>query len=43
VVTCAGVVYLLGKDAGNKIQINGAISGIREISGVKEVVNLIKF
>ncbi len=43
VVTCAGVVYLLGKDAGDKIQINGAINGIREISGVKDVVNLIKF
>lgn len=43
VVTCAGTVYLLGKDAGNKVQIHGAIDGIREISGVKEVVNLIKF
>ncbi len=43
VVTCAGVVYLLGKDAGSKVQINGAIRGIRDISGVKGVVDLIKF
>jgi osmotically-inducible protein OsmY len=43
VVTCAGVVYLLGKDAGSKVQVNGAIDGIRQISGVKDVVDLITF
>lgn len=43
VVTCAGVVYLLGANAGKKHQIKGAITGIRQIDGVKNVVNLIKF
>ncbi|HMT03097.1 MAG TPA: BON domain-containing protein, partial [Burkholderiales bacterium] len=42
VVTCAGVVYLLGKDAGDSTQINGAIEGIKQIDGVKLVVNLIQ-
>lgn len=42
VVSCAGVVYLLGgRKAGNTKQINGAIKGIKEISGVKNVINLI--
>lgn len=41
VVTCNGVVYLMGAKAGNSTQINGAISGIREIDGVKNVINLI--
>ena len=43
VVTCAGTVYLLGKDAGSKVQVDGAIDGIRTISGVKKVVDLIRF
>lgn len=43
VVTCAGVVYLLGSKAGEKVQVDGAISGIKQISGVKNVVDLIKF
>ncbi len=43
VVTCAGVVYLLGAHAGKKQQIQGAIEGIRQISGVKNVVDLIKY
>lgn len=42
VVTCAGVVYLMGKDAGDPVQVNGAIEGISQISGVKNVVNLIQ-
>lgn len=42
VVTCEGVVYLLGKDAGKSVQINSAIEGIRQIDGVKSVVNLIQ-
>ena len=42
VVTCAGVVYLLGQNAGDKVQIDGAIDGIKQISGVKSVVNLIQ-
>lgn len=41
VVTCNGVVYLMGAKAGNSTQISGAISGIKEIDGVKNVVNLI--
>ena len=41
VVTCAGVVYLLGKNAGDQVQLGGAIQGIRHIDGVKKVVNLI--
>jgi osmotically-inducible protein OsmY len=43
VVTCAGVVYLLGNHAGDKVQVGGAIQGIRQINGVKQVVNLIHF
>lgn len=43
VVTCAGVVYLLGQNAGDKVQVDGAIDGIQQIDGVKNVVNLIKF
>ncbi|MBP9742087.1 MAG: BON domain-containing protein [Burkholderiales bacterium] len=42
VVTCAGVVYLLGQNAGRREQLDAAISGIRQISGVKNVVNLIR-
>ncbi|MCX8515000.1 MAG: BON domain-containing protein [Burkholderiales bacterium] len=42
VVTCSGVVYLLGRNAGEKYQIKGAISGIKQIDGVKAVINLIK-
>ena len=42
VVTCAGVVYLLGKNAGDSVQIGGAIQGIRHIDGVKKVVNHIQ-
>ncbi len=41
VVTCNGVVYLLGKKSGDPVQINGAIEGIRQIDGVKNVINLI--
>ena len=42
VVTCEKVVYLLGKNAGDPVQISGAIQGIRQIDGVKKVVNLIQ-
>lgn len=42
VVTCEKVVYLLGSNAGDSVQVNGAISGIRQIDGVKDVVNLIQ-
>lgn len=42
VVTCAGVVYLLGQNAGRKGQLEAAIAGIKQISGVKNVVNLIR-
>lgn len=42
VVTCNKVVYLLGSKAGNKTQVNGGVDGIKSISGVKNVVNLIK-
>lgn len=41
VVTCNGVVYLMGDKAGNSAQIAGAVNGIKEINGVKKVVNLI--
>ncbi|MCE2705793.1 MAG: BON domain-containing protein [Proteobacteria bacterium] len=41
VVTCANVVYLLGSNAGTTYQIKGAIHGIKNIAGVKGVVNLI--
>ena len=43
VVTCAGVVYLLGNNAGTRYQIQGAIQAIKQISGVHGVVNLISF
>jgi osmotically-inducible protein OsmY len=43
VVTCSGVVYLLGdQNAGDTVQIDGAIKGIKQINGVKNVVNLIQ-
>lgn len=42
VVTSNGVVYLLGMKAGNSREIRGAITGIKGIDGVKNVVNLIK-
>ncbi len=43
VVTCSGVVYLLGdQNAGDPVQIDGAIKGIKQISNVKNVVNLIQ-
>lgn len=41
VVTCNGVVYLMGRKAGDPVEIDGAADGIREISGVRRVVNLI--
>lgn len=41
VVTENGTVYLLGKNAGNSIQVNGAVDGIKSINGVKAVVSLI--
>lgn len=41
VVTENGTVYLLGKNAGNSVQVNGAAEGIKNIDGVKGVVNLI--
>lgn len=41
VVTCNGVVYLMGNKAGNSNQLQGAISGIKSIDGVKNVINLI--
>lgn len=41
VVTCNKVVYLLGKNAGDPVQIRGAIAGIKQLSGVKGVVDLI--
>lgn len=41
VVTENGTVYLLGKNAGNSVQVNGAAAGIKSIDGVKGVVNLI--
>lgn len=41
VVTSNKIVYLLGKNAGNPTQIKGAITGIKGISGVHNVVNLI--
>jgi len=42
VVTCAKVVYLLGKKAGDPVQVQGAIKGIEQIAGVDKVVNLIQ-
>lgn len=42
VVTSNGVVYLLGHKAGKPHQIRAAIAGIKSISGVKNVVNLIQ-
>lgn len=41
VVTCNGVVYLMGHDAGNKTEIDAAIDGIKSIDGVKNVIDLI--
>ncbi len=43
VVTCAGVVYLLGQNAGDKVQLDGAVQGIHQIDGVKNVVDLIQY
>lgn len=40
VVTCNGVVYLMGADVGSNYQLSSAITGIRGIDGVKDVVNL---
>lgn len=40
VVTCNGVVYLMGSDIGSNYQLSSAITGIRGIEGVKDVVNL---
>ena len=42
VVTCNGIVYLMGSKVGSLDQLNGAISGIKEIDGVKGVVNLVQ-
>lgn len=42
VVTCAGTVYLLGKDAGVPEQLNAAVIGIKQIDGVRNVVDLIQ-
>ena len=42
VVTCNGIVYLMGSKVGSIDQLNGAISGIKEIDGVKGVVNLVQ-
>ena len=41
VVTSNKVVYLLGRKSGNAHQIHAAINGIKNIDGVKNVVNLI--
>ena len=41
VVTSNKVVYLLGQDAGKTSHIRAAIIGIKQIGGVKKVVNLI--
>jgi osmotically-inducible protein OsmY len=43
VVTCDKVVYLLGRDAGLRYQVQGAIQAIKQIDGVHNVVNLIQF
>ena len=37
VVTCDGVVYLIGNNPGPKMQVDGGIQGIKEIDGVKDV------
>lgn len=42
VVTCGAVVYLLGYQAGDPVQVKGAADGIKNISGVTKVVNLIQ-
>lgn len=42
VVTCNGIVYLMGNKVGSMVEVEGAISGIKEIDGVKGVVNLIQ-
>lgn len=40
VVTENSTVYLLGKNVGNRTQLDGAIVGIKGIAGVKNVVDL---
>lgn len=40
VVTENSTVYLLGKDIGNRTELDGAIVGIKSIAGVKNVVDL---
>lgn len=42
VVTSNGVVYLLGHKSGKPAGIRAGIAGIKEIDGVKSVVNLIR-
>lgn len=41
VVTSNKIVYLLGSNAGNPNEIKEAIEGIKQIAGVKNVINLI--
>ena len=42
VVTCNGVVYLMGAKVGDGTQVAGAIQGINQIDGVKKTVNLLQ-
>lgn len=42
VVTCNGVVYLMGAKVGNGTQVAGAIQGINQIDGVKKTINLLQ-
>jgi osmotically-inducible protein OsmY len=41
VVSCNGVVYILGKNPATQQDMNQAINAIKQIDGVKSVVNLI--
>ncbi len=41
-MTCNKNVYLLGKNVGDKKQLEAAITGINQIAGVNNVINLIE-
>lgn len=42
VITTGSIVFLLGSQSGDPVQLAGAIDGIKNISGVVRVVNLIQ-
>lgn len=43
IVTDNGVVYVLGKRAGSPVVVHEVVNEIRTVSGVKDVVNLVRY